>query len=799
MTGPYAQSAPVYRQQAWPAPLPVVGKHPPVAGFTGRDGAWADDAQVAEWINTRGGDNICLRLPDTVIGIDVDAYDGRRGAETIAFWTEQTGVELPPTWFSTSRDDGESGIYLFRVPAGVRWRSDLGTGSDVQIIRTAHRYAVVWPSIHPGTSRMYRWHTPAQEPADGPPAIAELADLPPAWVDALRRGGAGGAGGGMVGDATRGGTDHSGEDVDTFDMDGQPVEVDDVFENGIPAGSQNSVLYAYLSSLRARGAKRIEMITLGWTLIQRCENSREPWTVEDVIAKVDEVRRDYAPGSAALAGLSPEMRDFADRLRRGEVADDEPPPRDPLATDLGNTLRFARLMRDRVRYAADENRWYVWDGNRWAVDITNQVLELTTEVIDDIRHHAFVVDGTDRAAWIRWAQQSEALVKRRAMLDGAKGHPDLVVTADQFDRDPWLLVVRNGTVDLRTGQLRPSDPADMCTRRAEVDYDAGADCPRWKDHIRFITSGSEELAVYLMCMAGYSLTGLTSERAFWFLEGDGLNGKNVFVEPILFVMGSYASVASSSLLTGGDEQHPTILADLRGTRFVFIDEVRQGKRLNVERIKALTGSKRVKARRMREDFFEFDAQFKLWIAGNGQPTVKDPSDGAWDRMKRVPFLAKVAPDQLRRDHAQTLYDEEAPGILNWLLAGARYWSEQRDAGVTVAVPTAVREAVSEHRHSEDVVEQFLEEYPIVHTGLDAHVISANEVYARYRNWAIMDVGLSLAEAGTAIQFGMRLVPKIGAKSGIKRYFGEGDARRKLSAYVGYRWATEGDDAEGTTC
>lgn len=784
----YGRSAPLYRQAGWQSPLPVVGKDRNLPdGFTGYDGVDPSERDVGTWINDRPGDNVCVRLSDDVIGIDVDAYDGRNGARTIQFWTEQLGVPLPPTWKSTSRSDGDSGIYFFRVPHGRRWKSALGKDSHVEIIRRHHRYAVVWPSRHPDTNRPYLWYSPAgQVSLDAVPDIESLATLPDEWVEALAKGSAGvGGAGGVGGDgSTRGTGDHSDEDVETVAVDGEPVDVSELLREGISVGSQNEVLYRYLSSMRARGFKREEMMILGGHVlnISPTGDQHDPWTPDQLATMVDRVRSEFRAGLSS--SLTPAQREFLQRWHTGEVDVDESVPPEELATDMGNSLRFARLYKDRVRYAADEARWYIWDGNRWEVDRTNQVMELTTTVIDDIRLQGMTEsDQEDQERWVRHAFQSEALARRKAIIDGARSHPDLVVTADRFDRDPWLLVVKNGTVDLRTGELRPSDPADLCTKQTAASFDPEADCPRWKDHVKFITCGNVDLAGYLMTMAGYSLTGLTSERSFYFLEGRGRNGKNVFVEPIMQVMGDYAGTASPALLSGGDEQHPTILADLRGTRFVFIDEVREGRQLNAERLKALTGSKRIKARRMREDFFEFDAQFKIWMAGNGQPKIKDTSDGSWDRLKRVPFEARVPDGKLVRDLAEELFCEEADGILRWLLQGIARWNWYQAQGRAVEVPEQVKTAVAEHRHSEDTVELWLEEEPIVADPESR--ISVPDAYDRFNIWQIRS-GYQGYERLSKQAFGQRFVVKLNVQSTPATI-----DRKSVRVYKGIRFENDG--------
>jgi putative DNA primase/helicase len=270
--------------------------------------------------------------------------------------------------------------------------------------------------------------------------------------------------------------------------------------------------------------------------------------------------------------------------------------------------------------------------------------------------------------------------------------------------------------------------------------------------VRFLCAGSEGLVAYLRRVAGYTLTGDVGSRAFFFLEGTGSNGKNAFVEPLVQVLGDYATTGSTSLITGGDEQHPTILADLLGRRMVFVDEARQNRALNVERIKALTGSKKIKARYMRQDQFEFQARFKLWIAGNGRPTVKDPSDGVWTRMHRVQCLGKVGQGvELVRNYGELLYQEEASGILNWALAGLADW---RGLGEDLGLPQSVRDDVQAYRDDEDYEAQFVAETLEV-TGNAADWLTSDAVYQAYRAWA-EGAGLARADVKNRVHLGRAL-------------------------------------------
>lgn len=774
MTGPYGNAARAYRDAGWQGVLPIVGKRVPPSGFTGLSGAWPDDVQVEQWIATRSSENIGLRMPDDVIGIDVDAYDGRRGLETIEWYELQLDETLPPTWTASSRTDGSgSGIRFFRVPEGVSWRSDLGKDSNVEILRYGHRFAVVWPSVHPDTGQTYRWKTPDGNVSDDVPAVGEFPALSQAWVDALTNTG---------GTQTRH-SDNAAVDEDVArDAQGNKVDVERILNHGIPDGEQNAELYRYMCSLRARYAYKSEMIALGMIVLQKMPNdpSKAPWTPDDIVNMVERVRRQLPAGPSlgmanvigpAAMAWAASVGDVGGRQRTHVVEE-----RMTLATDLGNSLRVTRVLGDRLRYAADEGRWYVWDELRWAPDKTNRALDLTKLVLDDIRLEAANAEGDDRARWNNWARDSESIQRRRAMLSGAEAEPGIVITTEQLDANPDVLVVRNGTLDLKTGLLRESNREDLSARLAEVTYDKDAQCPRWLGHIDLLCNGDPVLAAYMRRAVGYTLTGQVGARSFFFMEGTGSNGKNAFIEPIMMMLGSYAQTATTALLTGGDEQHPTILADLLGTRLVFIDETKQGKALNVERVKALTGSKRVKARRMRQDFFEFDAQFKLWIAGNGQPTIRDSSDGVWNRMHRILCKGKVAPGQQIDRFGDLLYAEEASGILNWALEGLMDWRQLGSLGV----PATIKEDVKSYQDEENSTAQYVEDI-LIRTDNPEDFIPSADIYLYYQSWASAH-GLRGQDLKNAIHFSRDLV-SLGLISDRPTING-----KKVRGFRGVRWS-----------
>ena len=792
-TTPYGDAARVYRDLGWRGVLPadLNGRpgHVP-AGFSGGHDVDPDDDQVAAWVASHGDHNVALRLPDDVLGLDVDVYGDKHGDQTVDYVAYQLGGdgagELPPTWTSTARGaDQRSRIHLYRVPAGGRWRSDLGRGSSVEVIRRGHRWVRCWPSINrkaPGEP-VYRWYRPDGTESDRPPRPEELAELPSAWLDVLRDDAAiqlpGRASAGDRGD-------HRHDDAPSLDQDGQPVDPDLILERGLGTEVNQQVeLFRYMCSLRARNLRRSEMIALGMCALQRISNVpghlKGDWCPDDIIKLVDRVRREYAPGGATQ--LTPAMQAFAERVRTGTITVDEPPLVEESATDLGNSLRFARLFRDRVRYAADVERWYVWDGRRWAPDRTGRVVDLTKHVIDDVRRTALTETGDDQGRWTQWAHQSESLARREATIKGARSEPGIVVQSDVFDTDPQLLVVRNGTLDLLTGELRPSEPTDLCSQLAEVDYDPDATYERWIRHVRLLCRDDQELVAYMARAVGYTLTGDVGARSFFFLEGRGSNGKNTFIEPIMQMMGSYAQTAAPSLVVGGEDQHPTVIADLLGARLVFVDETRKEQKLNAERIKALTGSKLLKARQMRKDFFQFEARFKLWIAGNGAPRLQDDSDGVWKRLHRIVCHGKVTDAQRIDRFGDVLYQEEAGGILNWALTGLRDYRTRR-----LATPETVVADVASFRHDENYELQFFEEYVEV-TGDPADRLTSQQLFAAYERWCEFN-GVRTHERKNNVYLSRSV-------SGFE-LDGVGPAEwkmqgRKVRGFNGIRWIVSTDD------
>jgi putative DNA primase/helicase len=391
------------------------------------------------------------------------------------------------------------------------------------------------------------------------------------------------------------------------------------------------------------------------------------------------------------------------------------PDRPPHRTDLGNARRLARRYGDRIRYCAPWRTWLAWDGRRWVRDQTGQVKRLAKQTVQAIASEADRVDDEDeQKAILKWAMISESKKALDAMVAVAESEPGIPVEPDQFDADPWLLNVANGTIDLRTGQLRPHRKEDLITKMCPAAYDPAATCPHWEKFEEEIFAGDKDVIAYMRRAVGYAFTGVDSVQEIIIAYGEGSNGKNAYFETIREILGDYGNVAEPDLLLANKfGRHPTGVADLHGKRFVTASETDDGKELAEALVKRLTGDRRIKARFMSKDFFEFDRTFKVFLATNNKPEIKGRDTAIWRRIRLVPFAIKfetepdkpIAPPHILRanpDLPATLR-AEAPGILALLVRGCLDW--QRDG---MKPPRAVVAATNAYRKEMDTVGDFLE-------------------------------------------------------------------------------------------
>jgi len=376
-----------------------------------------------------------------------------------------------------------------------------------------------------------------------------------------------------------------------------------------------------------------------------------------------------------------------------------------LHTDLGNSERLVDRHSRAIRYVPTWEKWLSWDGMRWAPD-AGGVIRAAKETVRAFRRAALEKpDGHDgREVANKWALESEKRARIEAMIALARSELAVAVAHTELDSNPWALNVTNGTLDLRTGELEPHRPEDLITKLAPVKFDPSAACPTFDKFMSEITLGDADLIEFHRRFLGYCLTGLTREHVVAFWWGKGGNGKSVLAELIMGMLGEYAGKTAPDLLfrTERTERHPTELMDLYGLRFAISNETKKGRAWDEGRLKELSGGDSIKARRMREDFWSFQPTHKLTVFGNNRPTLNTCDNGIRRRLRLVPFLANfVGKEDRQLDEKLRM---EAPGILNWLVAGCLAW--QRSGLPDGQVVSA---ATDEYLRAEDVLGQFFDE------------------------------------------------------------------------------------------
>ena len=301
------------------------------------------------------------------------------------------------------------------------------------------------------------------------------------------------------------------------------------------------------------------------------------------------------------------------------------------------------------------------------------------------------------------------------------------VLPDVFDINKILLNVENGTLDLRTGELREHRKDDLITKIAPVVYDKTAKCPKWDRFFCQIMQGDVDMMNFLKMAVGVSLTGMVQEQLFFILYGLGMNGKSTFLDVIMHLLGDYGlSTPVDTFLTKRNDQIPNDVARLKGARFVSAIETPEGRRLNESLIKAITGGDTITARFLHAEFFDFRPEFKLWIGTNHKPVVKDSSFAMWRRVRLVPFNFAVSEDE-KNPNLKAELIEELPGILNWALDGCMAWQIKG----SLETPTPVKEATEAYKSDMDIVNAFLSECCVFEPTAK---LKAKVLYETYKNW-----------------------------------------------------------------
>jgi P4 family phage/plasmid primase-like protien len=405
---------------------------------------------------------------------------------------------------------------------------------------------------------------------------------------------------------------------------------------------------------------------------------------------------------------------------------DGPPP----MTDLGNAERMMVQHGQKLLYRTTSRSWLIWDGRRWQDDTHEHAKRYAHETARSIlkQEAADAPDQTSRDAWIDWQRKSEGANYTDNMLKQVK--PYLSVAVEEFDRDPWLLNVLNGTLDLRTGDLRAHQREDLIQKLVPVTYDPDAEAPLWGQFLYRIFDGNLAMIEYVQRAVGYTLTGDTSAQCLFFMHGVGKNGKSTFVETIMSMLGDYAQKAPTEMLMrrfASQGNVPNDIARLKGARMAITSETDEGGRFSEARVKDLVGGDTLTARFLHKEFFDFKPTHKLWIYGNFKPVASANDFGFWRRVHLIPFEV-IIPEPERIPDLTEKLKPQFPGILAWAIRGCRAWL---DRGQRLDPPDTILAAVEEYRSDMDRLKHFFLDCCHVLPGLE---VQARVLYEGYVAW-----------------------------------------------------------------
>ncbi len=470
------------------------------------------------------------------------------------------------------------------------------------------------------------------------------------------------------------------------------------------------------------------------------EQGGKPLTADDYV--------ELSPGQWVPREKAKELQRHLEERKKAEK---EPATENAPLTDTGNAEYLARLFGHRIRYDHRRRRWLQWEGHRWEPDRDGHISRLAVEAARSRYSQAEHIEKLkERQAAANWAISSESRQKIDACISLARNIKPIADDGESWDRDPWLLGVNNGVVDLKTGELRPGRPEDRITMTTGVGFDPEAKCPRWEQFLVEVF-GDTDLIDWLWRSLGYSTSGDTTEQCIFMGYGVGANGKGVFGGAIHSTLGDYAH---SSPFSTFELYHrasiPNDLACLEVKRYVSSSETNESTRLNEARIKAISGGDPITARYLHQEYFTFWPHLKLWLFVNHKPKVLDDSFGFWRRVRLIPFTRQftgVADDRRLSEKLRA----QAPGILAWLVRGCLEWQRR---GLE-PVPECVKVATQEYQQESDPLGDFIADKCIER--LEA-TVQASELYGAYRGWAERE-GMGQREVLTSTTFGRRMGDK----------------------------------------
>lgn len=399
-------------------------------------------------------------------------------------------------------------------------------------------------------------------------------------------------------------------------------------------------------------------------------------------------------------------------------------------TDTGNAQRFIDRYSDYVKYSHDAKEFYVYNGRVWQRDNMGLVWQLIDKMIDTMKYEKLIVDEeTDEEKvakkWQAFIKKTKGTTAKEHIVKELKQY--LSFDVNDFDNDKMLLNVSNGYLDLTNGVVHNHDREKLFSKIADTDYTDKMEGAYWYQFLKDIFDNDDELIEFVQRAVGYSLTASAREQKMFILYGNGNNGKSLFINVIAHILGDYSvNMQAESLMQkkfGSNINND--IARLKDARFVTSSEPNEGFVFDEGMVKQMTGDDTITARFLRQENFEFEATFKIWLATNHRPIIRGTDKGIWRRMVVIPFNVEIPAHKVDKDLKSKLLSE-SPAILDWALEGCLKWQKYG-----MAFPKAVIKANEDYRNEMDVISAFINECCEVSTNAS---VNANDLYRNYVSW-----------------------------------------------------------------
>lgn len=435
--------------------------------------------------------------------------------------------------------------------------------------------------------------------------------------------------------------------------------------------------------------------------------------------------------------------------------------------DRQNALLFAEKYRGIFLYVWPLGTWFFWKGHYWQECLGGEIEAAAKEISDLIAEtaiRALKADNQNAKSLFMHAYKAQNRAQIKSMIELARSeHSMSEKILSNLNKDPHLLGVQNGVVDLRRGLLVTPSPEMRITKQCDASFVPGSKCNLWLSFLQDIFSDQETIDS-VQRLAGYSFTGHTTEEIMVICFGHGANGKSVLTNVLQKIAGNYGKSGSSNLLKArrDDDTGPRPdIASLCGARFVSVNEMQSGDHLDEQAVKILASREMISARHLYKDEFTYTPTAKIFLKTNHKPIIKGEDDGIWRRLVLIPFERKFAEHERDKNLEDKLM-AEADGILEWVIEGAFKWYT---SGLNLSQRIVSQSAI--YRSESDLLGQFLEDE--VDFSPNSRALDSTTYY-EYTRWCTNNGTRALSKKRFTQKFEERGIP-IKKSSGSRYYAG----------------------------